>query len=111
MFKQTLRVISVAAALLLAQALVLLTSERASAVEWNFYMHQSAPNFATSRGAKMFTERIEKATNGELKVRLHLVCGKPPEPVIRAEFQDDDRRFCCERDLHSSPAAATRSPV
>ena len=72
MFKQTLRVISVAAALLLAQALVLLTGERASAVEWNFYMHQSAPNFATSRGAKMFTEQIEKATNGELKVRLHL---------------------------------------
>ena len=72
MFKQTLRVTSVAAALLLAQALVLLTGERASAVEWNFYMHQSAPNFATSRGAKMFTEQIEKATNGELKVRLHL---------------------------------------
>lgn len=72
MFKQTLRVTSVATALLLAQALVLLTGERASAVEWNFYMHQSAPNFATSRGAKLFTEQIEKATNGELKVRLHL---------------------------------------
>lgn len=72
MFKQTLRVTSVAAALLLGQALVLLTGERASAVEWNFYMHQSAPNFATSRGAKLFTEQIEKATNGELKVRLHL---------------------------------------
>ena len=35
-------------------------------------MHQSAPNFATSRGAKLFTEEIEKATNGELKMRLHL---------------------------------------
>ena len=35
-------------------------------------MHQSAPNFATSRGAKLFTEEIEKATGGELKVRLHL---------------------------------------
>jgi TRAP-type transport system periplasmic protein len=45
----------------------------ASAVEqWNFYMHQSAPNFATSRGAKLFTEQVEKATNGELKIRLHL---------------------------------------
>jgi TRAP-type C4-dicarboxylate transport system substrate-binding protein len=43
-----------------------------AAEQWNFYMHQSAPNFATSRGAKMFTEEIEKATNGELKVRLHL---------------------------------------
>jgi TRAP-type C4-dicarboxylate transport system substrate-binding protein len=35
-------------------------------------MHQSAPNFATSRGAKLFTEQVEKATNGELKIRLHL---------------------------------------
>jgi TRAP-type C4-dicarboxylate transport system substrate-binding protein len=44
----------------------------AAAEEWNFYMHQSAPNFATSRGAQRFTEEIEKATNGELKVHLHL---------------------------------------
>jgi TRAP-type C4-dicarboxylate transport system substrate-binding protein len=43
-----------------------------AAEQWNFYMHQSAPNFATSRGAKLFTEEIEKATAGELKVRLHL---------------------------------------
>ena len=43
-----------------------------AAEEWNFYMHQSAPNFATSRGAKLFTEQVEKATNGELKIRLHL---------------------------------------
>ncbi len=43
-----------------------------AAEQWNFYMHQSAPNFATSRGAKQFTEEIEKATSGELKVRLHL---------------------------------------
>jgi hypothetical protein len=27
---------------------------------------------ATSRGAKLFTEQVEKATNGELKIRLHL---------------------------------------
>jgi TRAP-type transport system periplasmic protein len=44
----------------------------AAAEQWNFYMHQSAPNFATSRGAKLFTEQVEKATNGELKIRLHL---------------------------------------
>ena len=44
----------------------------AAAEQWNFYMHQSAPNFATSRGARLFTEEIEKATGGELKVRLHL---------------------------------------
>jgi TRAP-type C4-dicarboxylate transport system substrate-binding protein len=60
------------AAVLLAAGLVLLPGGQAPAAEWNFYMHQSAPNFATSRGAKMFTEQIEKATNGELKARLHL---------------------------------------
>jgi TRAP-type transport system periplasmic protein len=43
-----------------------------AAEQWNFYMHQSAPNFATSRGAKLFTEQVEKATNGDLKIRLHL---------------------------------------
>jgi TRAP-type C4-dicarboxylate transport system substrate-binding protein len=43
-----------------------------AAEQWNFYMHQSAPNFATSRGAKQFTEEVDKATNGELKLRLHL---------------------------------------
>jgi TRAP-type transport system periplasmic protein len=40
--------------------------------QWNFYMHQSAPNFATSRGAKRFTEELEKATAGAIKARLHL---------------------------------------
>src|SRR6185503_3875643 len=54
-------------------ALAITPAERATAVEnWNFYMHQSAPNFATSRGAKLLTEEIEKATGGELKLRLHL---------------------------------------
>jgi TRAP-type C4-dicarboxylate transport system substrate-binding protein len=43
-----------------------------AAEQWNFYMHQSAPNFATSRGAKLLTEEVDKATGGELKVRLHL---------------------------------------
>jgi len=60
-----------AAALL--TSLALLPGGRAATAEnWNFYMHQSAPNFATSRGAKMLTEEIDKATGGELKVRLHL---------------------------------------
>jgi TRAP-type C4-dicarboxylate transport system substrate-binding protein len=63
---------SIAAILCLSAGLVLLADGQAPAAEWNFYMHQSAPNFATSRGAKMFTEQIEKATNGELKARLHL---------------------------------------
>jgi len=62
-----------AAALGLSLGVIFLSSGHAPAAEdWNFYMHQSAPNFATSRGAKLFTEEIEKATNGELKVRLHL---------------------------------------
>jgi TRAP-type transport system periplasmic protein len=64
---------SAVAALCLSVGLMFLSSGHALAAEdWNFYMHQSAPNFATSRGAKLFTEEIEKATNGELKVRLHL---------------------------------------
>src|SRR6266540_553695 len=44
----------------------------AFAVDWSFYHHQSAPLFATSRGAKMLSEEIEKSTNGELKTRLQL---------------------------------------
>jgi TRAP-type C4-dicarboxylate transport system substrate-binding protein len=63
---------SAAAALCVAAGLLLLPGGQAPAAEWNFYMHQSAPNFATSRGAKLFTEEIEKATGGALKVRLHL---------------------------------------
>src|SRR3982074_1328834 len=59
--------IKIAAAL----AAALLTTP-AFAVEWNFYHHQSAPLFATSRGAKLITEELEKATNGEAKTRLHL---------------------------------------
>jgi TRAP-type C4-dicarboxylate transport system substrate-binding protein len=62
----------ISVALYASLMLVFLFGGRAPAEEWNFYMHQSAPNFATSRGAKLFTEEIEKATNGALKVRLHL---------------------------------------
>ena len=61
-----------AAAASLALPLALSFGGTAHAEEWNFYMHQSAPNFATSRGAQRFTEEIAKATNGELKVHLHL---------------------------------------
>jgi TRAP-type C4-dicarboxylate transport system substrate-binding protein len=55
-----------------ALSLLIVDGAARAAEQWNFYMHQSAPNFATSRGAKRFTEEIEKATGGELKVRLHL---------------------------------------
>jgi TRAP-type C4-dicarboxylate transport system substrate-binding protein len=66
----TARAIAASTALCAFAALV---SHAASAAEtWKFYMHQSAPNFATSRGAKKLTEDIEKATNGELKMQLHL---------------------------------------
>jgi TRAP-type transport system periplasmic protein len=63
-----------ALAALIGLPIALLSGPRPSsaAEQWNFYMHQSAPVFATSRGAKLFTEEIEKATGGELKVRLHL---------------------------------------
>jgi TRAP-type transport system periplasmic protein len=71
--KQKAAAVSVVAALCMSLGLVLLSGGQAPAAEeWNFYMHQSAPNFATSRGAKLFTEEIEKATNGQLTVRLHL---------------------------------------
>ena len=75
MLKHTLRTATTTGAAALFALLALAFSidlRPAAAEEWNFYMHQSAPNFATSRGAKLFTEEIEKATNGELKVRLHL---------------------------------------
>jgi TRAP-type transport system periplasmic protein len=70
MLEQNLTTVAKSAAV--ALCLFLSGGYAAAAEDWNFYMHQSAPNFATSRGAKLFTEEIEKATNGELKVRLHL---------------------------------------
>ena len=56
----------------LALAVSLAFVTPALAVDWNFYHHQSAPLFATSRGAKQLSEQIDKDTNGELKARLHL---------------------------------------
>src|SRR5580765_8386217 len=73
MLGQNLTKAASAETLCLSPGLMILSKGQARAAEdWNFYMHQSASNFATSRGAKLFTEEIEKATNGELKVRLHL---------------------------------------
>jgi TRAP-type transport system periplasmic protein len=62
----------IAAATMALVGLAVQQDPATAAEQWNFYMHQSAPNFATSRGAKMFTEEVEKATGGELKIRLHL---------------------------------------
>jgi TRAP-type C4-dicarboxylate transport system substrate-binding protein len=59
-------------AALACASLALFDRGAAAAETWKFYMHQSAPNFATSRGAKLLTEEIDKATGGELKMQLHL---------------------------------------
>jgi TRAP-type C4-dicarboxylate transport system substrate-binding protein len=71
MLKQLSKAATAAAAAICA-SLALFTTGARAAETWKFYMHQSAPNFATSRGAKLLTEEIEKATNGELKMQLHL---------------------------------------
>ena len=73
MFKQLSKTASAtAAAAAVCASLALFGTSAQAAETWKFYMHQSAPNFATSRGAKLLTEEIEKATNGELKMQLHL---------------------------------------
>ena len=73
MFSQLAKTASAtAAAAAFCASLAMFNSGAAAAETWKFYMHQSAPNFATSRGAKLLTEEIEKATNGELKMQLHL---------------------------------------
>ncbi len=43
-----------------------------AATTWSLYTHQSAPQFSTSMGAKQFVDQVEKLTEGELKIRLHL---------------------------------------
>lgn len=43
-----------------------------AAENWTLYNHQSAPQFTTSLGAKMFAENVERETAGAIKVRLHL---------------------------------------
>ena len=87
----------------------------ALAVDWNFYHHQSAPLFATSRGAKMLSEEIEKATNGELKARLHLsgtlqIAGEQHHAGGRRQCRSTRRRPVQFRQhpgrRHSAPAGA-----
>ena len=91
-----------------------------AAEQWNFYMHQSAPNFATSRGAKLFTEEIEKATNGELKVQTaslrHAADQRQQHhPGGGRERRPDRRRPVQFRQYpgggHSAPADARSSPT
>src|SRR5262249_37256332 len=64
---------SAAAVLALSAGLgVLFGGEAPPPGEGDFFMPQSAPNFATSRGAKMFTEEVEKATHSGPQARVHL---------------------------------------
>lgn len=53
-------------------ALAALTKSAAAATNWSLYIHQSAPQFSTSLGAKRFVEEVSKATGDDLKIRLHL---------------------------------------
>lgn len=39
---------------------------------WRMYHHQSAPQFTTSVGATNLGKKIEEATNGEVKVQVHM---------------------------------------
>lgn len=43
-----------------------------SAENWSLYIHQAAPQFTTSLGAKQLVEDVATATNGDLKIKLHL---------------------------------------
>jgi TRAP-type transport system periplasmic protein len=66
-FSRTVRLVAAS-----ALAACVLSGSVSAAEQWSYYIHQSAPQFATSRGAKLLTEEVEKATGGELKLRLHL---------------------------------------
>src|SRR5262249_9206721 len=48
-------------------------SSRASAAEdWDMYVYNPVATVAAVKGMNTIIEQIEKETNGELKVRLHL---------------------------------------
>jgi TRAP-type transport system periplasmic protein len=70
MMKQVSRTVRLATASAVAAAMLI--GPAGAAEQWSYYIHQSAPQFATSRGAKLLTDEVEKATGGELKLRLHL---------------------------------------
>ena len=57
----------------LAVPFAVATLKPARAAElWNLYIHQSAPQFATSRAAQMLADQVNKAAGGTLRVRRHL---------------------------------------
>lgn len=57
------------AALVAAPLAIVATAAQADT--WNFYIHQSAPQFTTSVGASDLADAITEATDGELTVRRH----------------------------------------
>jgi TRAP-type C4-dicarboxylate transport system substrate-binding protein len=54
-----------------AASLIGISTKARAAEQWALYHHQSAPQFTTSLGAKMWAENVEKETAGQIKVRVH----------------------------------------
>lgn len=50
----------------------LFATQALAAENWSLYIHQAAPQFTTSLGAKQLVENVATATNGDLKIQLHL---------------------------------------
>lgn len=58
---------------LCAGATFMAGAERAGAADlWNYYIHQSAPQFATSRSAAALADEVQKLSGGGFKMRRHL---------------------------------------
>ena len=58
---------------LCAGAIFMAGAERARAADlWNYYIHQSAPQFATSRSAAALADEVQKLSGGGFKMRRHL---------------------------------------
>src|SRR3984957_1516378 len=61
-----------AAALCAAAILVAGAGYARAADLWNYYIHQSAPQFATSRSAAALADEVQKLSGGGFKMRRHL---------------------------------------
>ena len=58
---------------LCAGAILMAGAGRARAADlWNYYIHQSAPQFATSRSAAALADEVQKLSGGGFKMRRHL---------------------------------------
>ena len=55
-------------ATVLTAAILAVGAGRAQAADlWNYYIHQSAPQFATSRGAQMLADEVQKLSGSDLR--------------------------------------------